>query len=81
MENEEAFEGAFEADAQLHARAASSSTGVRTSLNDSIKDTVRLHIHETTPLLSGHGNAEGSEQNAAGQRAGFWKIFRQPHVR
>jgi hypothetical protein len=80
MENEEAFEEAFEADAQLHARAASSSTGARTGSSDSIKDTVRLHIHETTPLLSGR-NAEGSEQNAAGQRAGFWKIFRQPHVR
>ncbi|GIJ85702.1 hypothetical protein Asppvi_004564 [Aspergillus pseudoviridinutans] len=76
MENEEAFE----ADAQLHARAVSSNSGVRTTSDDSIKDTVRLRVHETTPLLAGHGNAEGSEQNAAGQRAGCWNFFRRPHV-
>jgi hypothetical protein len=77
MENEEAFE----ADAQLHARAVSSNSGVRTTSGDSIKDTVRLRVHETTPLLAGHGNAEGSEQNAASRRAGCWNFFRRPHVR
>jgi MFS family permease len=78
MENEEAFE----ADAQLLARAVPSDTGVRTTSGDnsSIKDTVRLRVHETTPLLAGHGDAEGSEQNAAGQRASYWSFFRQPHV-
>ncbi|KAG2016725.1 hypothetical protein GB937_006205 [Aspergillus fischeri] len=76
MENEEAFE----ADAQLLTRAVSSNSGVRTISGDSIKDTVRLRVHETTPLLAGHGNAEGSEQNAAGQRAGCWSFFRRPHV-
>ncbi|KAF4188680.1 hypothetical protein CNMCM8694_000698 [Aspergillus lentulus] len=76
MENEEAFE----ADAQLLARAASSNSGVRTASDDSIKDTIRLRVHETTPLLAGHGNADGSEQNAAGQRAGCWSFFRRPHV-
>jgi hypothetical protein len=40
-----------------------------------------LRVHETTPLLAGHGDAEGSEQNAAGQRASYWSFFRQPHVR
>lgn len=77
MENEEAFE----ADAQLLTRAVSSNSGDRTTSSDSIKDTIRLRVHETTPLLADHGNAEGMEQNAAGQRASCWSFFRRPHVR
>ncbi|KAH1292605.1 hypothetical protein KXW98_002397 [Aspergillus fumigatus] len=76
MENEEAFE----ADAQLLTRAVSSNSGDRTTSSDSIKDTIRLRVHETTPLLADHGNAEGTEQNAAGQRASCWSFFRRPHV-